>query len=353
MAAMTAGYFGMTISVGVIAKRVGYAAMFIIAAVLMTGGLTGMALNPVWLGFLLSVVALGAGAGLLDGGLNAYGAAYFRSRDLNWLHAAYGVGATIGPSVMTPIVASELSWRFGYGGVAVAGLLMVLLFVYVRRFFIPADRVETPADGTPGESGGGSSADPASSQRSPRRTRWIIIGSLALFFFYTGLEVITGQWAYSLLTIGRDVPPAVAGPWVAGFYGALTVGRMLFGWISERVATRLLLQLNSAGAVLGVALVWIGTPDILAAIGLFLLGFSLAPIFPLLVGETPKRVGRGLSDHVVGAQVGAANLGVVTLVGVTGLGVELLSLEFVGFMIAFCTAVFVVCNEVVARAAAK
>lgn len=351
MGAMTAGYFVLTMSVGFITRRFGYAATMLMAGSLITVGVTGIALIPVWIGFLAAYVALGAGAGLLDGGLNAYGAAHFRPRDLNWMHAFYGVGATIGPSMMTPIVASNLSWRVGYGIVTVTGVIMVLLFFVVRNRFIRNDT----DDSSNAESAGTNSAPddnaPYETSFSRRRGRWIIVGSLALFFFYTGMEVVTGQWAYSLLTIGRGIAPEVAGPWVAGFYGALTIGRMLFGWIAERAPTRLLLKLTSAGAALGVALVWIGSPDVLAAVGLFLLGFSLAPMFPLLVGETPKRVGSARSDHMVGAQVGAANIGAVVLVGATGLGVELANLEFVGVMLALCTVCFIACNELVAHAA--
>lgn len=362
LVALTVGYFSLTMTVGLITQRIGYARSMISAAVLLTIGLAGLALVPLWAGFLGAYVVIGAGAGLLDGGLNAYGAVHFRPRDLNWLHAFYGVGATIGPSIMTVIVASEASWRLGYGAVAALGMAAIVLFVAVRSRFAESGNSRPgaesaaeaskgdPPEPTPGNRHDGARLEDENAPAGRRARRGIVIGSLSLFFFYTAVEVIAGQWAYSLFTIGRGIAPAVAGPWVAGYYGALTVGRMLFGWIAERVRTRTLLQYASGGAATGVALVWIGTPDALAAVGLFLLGFSLAPMFPLLVGETPKRVGSRLSDHMVGAQIGAANIGAVLLVGATGIAVELVSLEAVGAILAICTAIFIVCNELVARA---
>jgi hypothetical protein len=50
-----------------------------------------------------------------------------------------------------------------------------------------------------------------------------------------------------------------------------------------------------------------------ASAGLVLLGFSLAPIFPMLMSRTPDRLGAGLTAHAVGFQVAAATLGVAAL----------------------------------------
>jgi hypothetical protein len=66
-----------------------------------------------------------------------------------------------------------------------------------------------------------------------------------------------------------------------------------------------------------------------------LLGWSLAPIFPLLVSATPARVGAAHTANAVGFQVGAASFGVATLPGSAGLLAARFGLEVVGpFLIA-------------------
>ena len=52
---------------------------------------------------------------------------------------------------------------------------------------------------------------------------------------------------------------------------------------------------------------------------LFGLGLLLAPIFPLLIAETPARVGPRHSAHAIGFQVAAATLGAGTLPAAAGL----------------------------------
>jgi fucose permease len=244
---------------------------------------------------------------------------------------------------MTPIVASRLSWRLGYAAFGVTVAAMLVAFVMVRRRWKPAAADPDTGAGKP-DAGSGAR------RPSPRRLA-VVVGSALVFFLYSGVEVVTGQWAFSLFTIGRGIPDSVAGPWISAYWGALTGGRLLFGWIAERVRAMTLLRMCIAGGSVGIALIWIGSPPFLGAAGLVILGFSLAPMFPLLIGETPKRVGAQYADHAVGLQIAAANIGAVSLVGAVGFGVETVGLEIVGPVLAVNMILFMLGNELVERAA--
>ena len=70
-----------------------------------------------------------------------------------------------------------------------------------------------------------------------------------------------------------------------------------------------------------------------------MLGFALAPIYPLLIAETPARLGRDVTGHAVGFQVAAAYLGAAGLPGVAGVLARSFGLEAIGpFMIAVAVA---------------
>ena len=140
-----------------------------------------------------------------------------------------------------------------------------------------------------------------------------------------------------------------AGPWISAYWGALTIGRVAFGWVAERIQAETLLRATSLGAILGVTVLWIGSPPVLGAVGLGILGFCLAPMFPLLIGETPRRVGASRSDHMVGLQIAASNIGAVSLVGLVGVLVEVVNLEVIGPAIFVNAALFALANEFVAR----
>jgi MFS family permease len=46
---------------------------------------------------IVGTVLFGIGFGALDTALNAYASRHFGARDINWMHASYGLGATLGP----------------------------------------------------------------------------------------------------------------------------------------------------------------------------------------------------------------------------------------------------------------
>ena len=348
----TVGYLLTTAAAGFLIQRLGYYRHLLLAASLMTAGGAGIALAPVWPAVVFAAGVLGAGAGMLDGGLNAYAAQRFRARDLNWLHAAYGVGATTGPLLMTPIIAADTSWRLGY---VVFGLLAAAAIVAFRlsrdRWRVaPSSEVAGAAEAAREQAGGAvPGADPGATREDSTGAWSVLLGSLVVFFLYTGLEVVAGQWSYTLFTVGRGVEAGRAGPWISIYWGSLTIGRVAFGWIAERISAETLLRATSVVAVLGVTLLWVGRPPILGAVGLSILGFCLAPMFPLLIGETPRRVGAGRSNHMVGLQIASSNIGAVSIVGLVGLLMEVLGLEIIGPALFVNALLFLAANEFVAR----
>jgi fucose permease len=177
-----------------------------------------------------------------------------------------------------------------------------------------------------------------------------VAGSVATFFVYVGAEVTAGQWSFTLFTLGRGVSDAAAGSWVAGYFAAMTAGRFLIGWLSDRASPMKLLRITGTTAAAGAILMWIGRPSWLGAVGLFILGLSLAPMFPLLIGLTPGRAGSAAVSHLVGFQIAAASVGAIVLSGGAGFVVDRTGIESIGAIVLGCVIAFVVVNEFVERA---
>lgn len=357
MFGFTIGYVTTTALLGTIIARLGYAKVMTTASASLTVGALGMFVAPSWIFVILSMTAIGIGSGLLDGGLNAYGAGNFRPRDLNWLHAFYGIGATIGPAIMTPMILTDIGWHGGYGFVTVVSTVVLGAFIWTRSSWNTGEPPDEPRRGGNASENASQDAPKGEAPKregskgesglftSPRATL-ISVGSVLLFFLYTGIEVVAGQWAFSLFTIERGVSPGRAGTWVGIYWASMTVGRIIFGWVSERVPVATILRsvLLTSGA--GIVALFFQTPAWIAPIGLSLLGFSLAPMFPLLIGETPKRIGKRVADHLIGFQIAAANIGAVALVGAVGFGVERYGFELVPIALVVAFIIFSVLHEV-------
>ena len=86
--------------------------------------LFGYPLAPAWSVIVAIGVLGGFGSGAIDAGLNNYLAAEYKESEMQWLHAFFGVGATLSPLIMTASLSQFVSWRPGYFFV---GVLMILL----------------------------------------------------------------------------------------------------------------------------------------------------------------------------------------------------------------------------------
>lgn len=289
----------------------------------------------VWPLFALGAILHGLGSGAIDAGLNHYVANHFSARHMNWLHACYSLGAMLAPLIMTAAIARWNSWRLGYLVAAVVLLSLSLLFLFTKRQW--DDRAESSAGvETPGHS------TIAETLRVPRV--WLHI---LLFFVYTGLEVALGQWSFTVLTEGRGIDREVAGVWVAIYWGSIFGGRVILGFIVDRMGIDRLIRLSIVTTIAGTVLfVW--NPFHLASpIALGLAGFGLASIFPCLMTRTPQRFGKARAAHAIGFQVGAAMLGAAILPSVTGFIAEQRGIHWVPATILLISVMMALLHETV------
>src|SRR5438874_920062 len=81
--------------------------------------------------------------------------------------------------------------------------------------------------------------------------------------------------------------------------------------------------------ILAAAIIWFNVP-VASWLALALLGLVLAPIFPVLIAETPRRLGAAQTANAIGLQVAAAVVGGAALPAGLGVLAARLSLEVVG-----------------------
>ena len=323
LAAGTVGYLVAAFSNGRLMARLGLGRLLLVGGGLMIAGSVGYVITPVW-GLLLGVAVLGSmGAGFIDAGMNTYISAFHSATAMNWLHACYGVGTMIGPALVTfYAITLELSWRLGYATLLVLDMaLLAILLVTLPRWTLQkkkkndaaAAEIETPA------------ATILETLRAP-----MVVWGLLLFFLFGGIEIGTGQLANSLLVDGRGVDPATAGWWVSIYWGMFTAGRILSGLFAARVAPQSVLRGGMILAIIGAALLWWNWGGQTGFLGLAVLGFALAPMFPMLTSGTPQRVGLRHTPNTIGFQLGVCGLGGAVLPGLAAALAAHAGLEVIG-----------------------
>jgi fucose permease len=349
LVAAMGSYFVASFISGRLVARVGFGTLLIASSFLTAVGLIGYVLSPTWAVMVIFGILVGGGGGVIDAGMNIYFAAHYGPRLMNWLHASFGIGATLSPLLMTTILNGGGVWRTGYIVLAAAFGLIGVLFGLTRGSWNDSKLLSANND----------AARAGFSARQTLRLplAWIGIG---LFFLYGGQETTPGQWSYSLFTDARHVAADVAGLWVSIYWASFTVGRIVFGFIVSWLSARTLLNICAAGSVVGAILLWwrpvveagfstTGTnlalqnpTNTVGFIGLALFGFTLAPMFALLITSTQERLGPQHAPNAIGFQVAAASIGAGLLPGLAGKLAVDHGLEIVPLFLLVMTAVAMV-----------
>ncbi len=303
--AMGAAYGLSGSASGRLLGSLGTGRLLLFSSAAVTLAVFGFANTPSWGLFILATMIHGFGSGAIDTGLNEFVSRRFSARHMNWLHACFSLGAAAGPAVMTAAVNPDGAWRSGYQTVAFILLGLTILYFFTRRSW--------------SDNAGETAVPPV---RAPLRetlalpaVRW----HLGLFFFYCGVESAVGQWAFTLLTEGRQVGTAWAGGIVTTYWTAIFAGRILGGFLVLRAGAARLVRLGIAGAFVATWLLLPDAPPAVALLSLFLTGLALAPVFPCLMTLTPERTGPAHSANAIGLQVTAATMGIAVWPSLAGL----------------------------------
>jgi fucose permease len=299
MFASTAGYLTSSFFSGRIMARLGVGGLLALSCFLTASSLIGYTLAPVW-GMIVALAAVaGLGAGAIDAGINTYIASEHNERLMQWLHASFGVGITLGPIIMTAGLSAFGAWRWGYTVVGITQMILAACFGLTAKLW-KRDSAPAEADRR--------LLDYKTSLRETLRQPSVWL-SLLLFFLYTGTELTLGAWAYTLLTESRGIAPQLAGLWTGSYWGAFTVGRILAGVFTHRISLNTLLRGSILLALAGAVLLWWNPAPWVSLAGVAITGFAIAPIFPGLVSGTSARVSPKYAANTIGFQISAAGLG--------------------------------------------
>lgn len=264
-----------------------------------------------WL-FVLAI-PLGLGAGAVDAALNHYVAEHYEAHHMNWLHCFWGIGATGGPLVMAGVL-TENGWRDGYLIIAAVqfGLALVLLLsfpLWKQKGQSISQHQETAVT------------------TLERQFPLGISYALVTFLLYCGVEALIGLWTSSYLVQTKQFSIATAAAWVSIYYGSITLGRFVSGFLSFRFTNKQMIRMGQSLALLGSIFFFIPTSATML-VGLILIGFGLAPIYPSMLHDTPNRFGSAHSKRLMGFQMAFAYTGSTFLPPLFGLLVSQTSLGF-------------------------
>ena len=101
------------------------------------------------------------------------------------------------------------------------------------------------------------------------------------------------------------------------FWG-ITSGRVVSGFITDRVGDKRMIRGGISIIILGVALI-ITLPIEYIFIGLFIIGFGYGPLYPCMIHQTPYLYGKDASSTLMGLEMASAYVGSTFMPALFGL----------------------------------
>ncbi len=289
---------------GRIIARFGTGKVTFLSCLMTAGALLGISVSPSFSWIFLFAIPLGFGAGSVDTALNNFVSLHFKSHHMNWLHSFWGVGATIGPIIMGQYLLMS-TWQYGYR--FIGSIQLILAFILLIS--LPLWKMHHTTTHATQEH-----VEPDRSLSFTQKLR--IKGvpfALIAFLFYVAGEAAVGLWGSSYLVQIRGISIGMAATWIAMYYGGITLGRFISGFISFRLSNQQLVFYGIVVSLFGVLMLILPLPNFVIPVGLVFIGLGFAPIFPSLIHETPERFGKAHSQDIIGYQIAAAYLGGATL----------------------------------------
>ncbi|TFK21819.1 MFS general substrate transporter [Coprinopsis marcescibilis] len=229
------------------------------------------------------------------------------------LHAAYGLGAFAAPLVSTQF-AQMPRWSFHYLvslGLAISNTVLVCCVFRFRpqdECFKDAGEYIVPR---------GTSDSEHSNFRQVMTNKTVHF--LAFFILiYVGVEVTIGGWIVTFIIDVRNGGPS-SGYISAGFFGGLTLGRVVLLWVNKtRVGERNVLYLYALLSLGLEFVVWFVPSLVGNAVAVAFIGLFLGPMYPIAMNHASRVLPRWLLTSSIGWIAGFGQAGSAVIPFMTG-----------------------------------
>ncbi|MBQ7284595.1 MAG: MFS transporter, partial [Oscillospiraceae bacterium] len=226
------------------------------------------------------------------------------SRHMSWLHCMWAIGAAAGPYIMGFVLANGMAWNTGYRTVgAVQLVLAIMLFMAIPLW-----------KKTESKSADSSDVAKTAEKTQPLKLKEVVAikgakSVMVTFFCFCTVEQTALVWAASYFAVGHGLSAEKAALFGAACITGEMLGRFLTGFMTSRYSDVQLIRLGQGLIVAGAVIMLLPFGSFVVALGTFVAGLGIAPIYPCLMHMTPQNFGLDKSQAIMGVQTASACFG--------------------------------------------
>jgi FHS family glucose/mannose:H+ symporter-like MFS transporter len=326
------GTFVMLFAVGPAIDRFGQRPVLVVGASLCAVGSRLLVSSHSLAGACALMFVMGAGSAGLNGGVNTLINHLYSGnseRMLNLGNLFFGLGA-----VTMPLAGGWLIAGAGMGALlklAAAGCLLPVVMFSVARF--PRGvKVEEFRLADAGKAAGDK----------------LVVLFCMVIFLYVGMEATMGIWSRPAVVARWGLKPPLDQWLLAGYWGALMVGRLLAATLFHEMPGRKLVLRCALGALVGLSVFSLAGSLYIAAFALWFSGLCFGPVFPSTLGSA-GRVFHRYTGTVFSLIIASSVLGGVSIAAVVGVVAGTGSLKTGLLFVAGCAAMMLFIQMKISR----
>ncbi|HEY0731037.1 MAG TPA: MFS transporter [Chitinophagaceae bacterium] len=266
------GILGGSLIFGPICDRYGYKALLIIASLGMFAGFEGIAFSETLFILQVCIFIIGLSGGIINGATNALVSDISdknKGANLSILGVFFGLGALGMPLILGLVSKSFTAFEV----IAATGFLTLFAAIYFAFIRFPVPKLHK-----------------AIAKQNTKQLFSTLLILIAFFlFFQSSLEAIINNWTTTYLT-ERGVMSSILALYALSIHIAgMIIMRLLTGTLFRSISLVIVMWICLVMLVSGIALMQLGTSEIMIILGLFLSGAGVAGGFPIMLGFVGER----------------------------------------------------------------
>lgn len=322
-------------------RKVGTGVVTAVSVGITALALFGFSISHSFLALCLWAIPYGLGAGSVDASLNNYVALHYKAKHMSWLHCMWGIGASVGPSIMGAVLTGGASWNMGYRVISIIQVVLTAILIFsLPKWQKRTDQLEDTPQGKP----------------LTLREIFRIPGAkeiMICFFCYSAVEQTTMLWASSYLTMMKGVAAQTAATFAGMFCIGITIGRGINGFIAMKLTDAQMIRMGMGIILAGILIMFLPLGEVCSLIGFSLIGLGCAPVYPCIIHSTPAHFGAERSQAIIGVQMAFAYVGTLLMPPLFGLIADHVSIGLLPVYLLIFLVLMLVMHERLMKITAK
>ncbi len=311
-------YVVITFTSGILVDFIGARWVLLLSQAFLMVGFFTVSFAPVFSTIQWGMLILGFGGGFCEAPLTGVVSKIFAGEEgyaLNISQISFGLGAASGPFLMGYLLDQGVSWRIMYFVAALVSLGLFFLFFTERSLF----QVSSPSR-------------TEKNWKGLFEARGLLLTSFLAIFLYVGAEIGSSAWMSTYLVKELKANIYLGGVAMAIFWGAITLGRLVFAQLNRFVSSSTLLRcaVFMSLAFLVLLNVTRNVRVVLWALGGVGLGY--AAIWPFIVANVASKVNH-LQATAIGFTVAFGGIGALFFPWFMGIWADFWSLRSIFILI--------------------